>query len=54
MTRQSVTFRIAADPPKRLDKALSRDVPEEAALSRSRIAALLEKGAVLVDGVVAR
>ncbi|MEL6594940.1 MAG: RluA family pseudouridine synthase [Pseudomonadota bacterium] len=52
MTRQSVTFRIAADPPKRLDKALSRDVPEEAALSRSRIAALLDKGAVTVDGVV--
>ena len=29
---------IAENPPKRLDKAIARDVPEEAALSRSRLA----------------
>ncbi|WP_380054180.1 RluA family pseudouridine synthase [Falsihalocynthiibacter sp. SS001] len=43
---------IAADPPKRLDKALSRDVPAEASLSRSRLAKLLEEGAVKQNGVV--
>ena len=32
-----VSFRIEEDPPARLDKALSRDVPDEAALSRSRL-----------------
>ncbi len=37
---------IAADPPARLDKALARDVPEEAALSRSRLARLIADGAV--------
>ncbi|MCT8160821.1 RluA family pseudouridine synthase [Pseudoruegeria sp. SHC-113] len=41
---------IAADPPRRLDKALSRDVPEEAALSRSRLAKLIEAGDVLRAG----
>ena len=50
---EPVTFRIAADPPSRLDKALARDVPEAAALSRSRIARLLEAGAVRVNGAVA-
>lgn len=43
---------IAADPPDRLDKALARDVPEEAALSRSRLARLLADGAVTRDGTV--
>lgn len=38
----------------RLDKALARDVPEEAALSRTRLARLLEEGAITVDGVVWR
>jgi 23S rRNA pseudouridine1911/1915/1917 synthase len=38
---------IGADPPSRLDKALARDVPEEAHLSRSRLARLLEDGAVM-------
>lgn len=42
------------DPPQRLDKALSRDVPEQAALSRSRLAKLLEAGAVQVNGTVAQ
>lgn len=37
---------IAADPPKRLDKALSRDVPEAASLSRSRLAKLIAAGDV--------
>ncbi|MGR3498035.1 MAG: RluA family pseudouridine synthase [Limimaricola soesokkakensis] len=49
----TVRFIIADDPPARLDKALARDVPEQAALSRSRIAKLLAEGAVRVDGVVA-
>ncbi len=41
---------IAADPPPRLDRALARDVPEAAALSRSRLARMLAEGAVLQDG----
>ena len=46
-------FEIGENPPSRLDKALSRDVPEDAALSRTRLARLLESGAVQVNGVVA-
>ncbi len=42
---------IAADPPPRLDKALARDVPANAALSRSRLARLIEDGAVTRDGL---
>ena len=45
-----ITFQIHDDPPKRLDKALARDVPPEAQLSRSRIAKLIADGAVRVDG----
>ncbi|MDF1873556.1 RluA family pseudouridine synthase [Vannielia sp.] len=45
-----VTFTIAADPPPRLDKALSRDVPESASLSRSRLVRLIAEGAVRVNG----
>jgi 23S rRNA pseudouridine1911/1915/1917 synthase len=52
MTSRFVTFQIAENPPARLDKALSRDVPEEAALSRTRLARLIESGAVTVDGAV--
>jgi 23S rRNA pseudouridine1911/1915/1917 synthase len=52
MSSNKVTFHIAADPPQRLDKAIARDVPEAAALSRSRLARLLEAGAVSVDGQV--
>ena len=37
---------IRPDPPARLDKALARDVPHDAALSRSRIARLIAEGAV--------
>lgn len=43
---------LAADPPSRLDKALARDVPEEAALSRTRLARLISGGAVRVNGAV--
>lgn len=50
MGTSRVSFTIAADPPPRLDKALARDVPESAALSRTRLARLLEEGAVLVNG----
>ncbi|MBB93486.1 MAG: RNA pseudouridine synthase [Rhodobacteraceae bacterium] len=47
-----VSFSLADNPPSRLDKALSRDVPESAALSRTRLARLISDGAVTVDGVV--
>lgn len=47
-----IQFVIAASPPPRLDKALGRDVPEAASLSRSRLAKLIADGAVTVDGVV--
>ncbi len=43
---------IGANPPPRLDKALARDVPEEAALSRTRLAKLIDEGAVRVAGDV--
>ena len=43
---------IAATPPDRLDKALARDVPEQAALSRSRLARLIADGAVRWNGSV--
>lgn len=51
-TERTVTVTIGAAPPDRLDKALARDVPEEAALSRSRLARLIAEGAVLHNGVV--
>lgn len=41
-----------SDPPARLDKALSRDVPEAAHLSRTRLARLIADGAVQVNGAV--
>ena len=41
---------IGAAPPDRLDKALARDVPEEAALSRSRLTRMIADGAVSADG----
>ncbi|MEX0319269.1 MAG: RluA family pseudouridine synthase [Ruegeria sp.] len=52
MGTRLIEFTIAAAPPPRLDKALSRDVPAEAALSRTRLARLIAEGAVRVDGVV--
>ncbi len=48
-----VSFTIGANPPSRLDKALARDVPEEFALSRTRLASLLGAGEVRVNGAVA-
>ena len=47
-----ITFLIQSDPPKRLDKALSRDVPEQADISRSQLVQLLVKGAVQIDGQI--
>ena len=48
----SLTVVISADPFPRLDKALSRDVPEDANLSRSRLAKLIAAGQVVLNGVV--
>ncbi|TKA96401.1 RluA family pseudouridine synthase [Cereibacter changlensis] len=42
---------IGENPPDRLDKALAREVPEEAALSRSRLMKLIAEGAVALEGV---
>ncbi len=53
MGSRQISFVIAENPPKRLDKALSRDVPEEATLSRTRLTRLLEAGSIQVNGVVA-
>ena len=52
MGSRQIEFIIAEDPPKRLDKAVSRDVPAEATLSRTRLARLIEAGSVTVDGAV--
>lgn len=54
MSRILIPVAIGVDPPDRLDRALARDVPEEAALSRSRLARLLAEGAVSRDGSVVR
>ncbi|TDK51746.1 RluA family pseudouridine synthase [Antarcticimicrobium luteum] len=51
MASRIVGFEIAAAPPPRLDKALARDVPDEAALSRTRLVRLIAEGAVRIDGV---
>ncbi len=45
---------IPANPPERLDKALALAVPEDAALSRSRLARLIAEGAVTGPQGVAR
>jgi 23S rRNA pseudouridine1911/1915/1917 synthase len=52
MGQDLLGFIIGANPPPRLDKALARDVPEAAALSRTRLARLIEEGAVRVGGAV--
>jgi 23S rRNA pseudouridine1911/1915/1917 synthase len=52
MGQDPLSFRIADDPPLRLDKALARDVPEAAALSRMRLGRLVAGGAVRVNGAV--
>jgi 23S rRNA pseudouridine1911/1915/1917 synthase len=52
MPLTTVRFTIQEAPPPRLDKALARDVPEQAALSRTRLLRLLSEGAVAIDGLV--
>jgi 23S rRNA pseudouridine1911/1915/1917 synthase len=47
-----VTVLIGPDPASRLDKALGDAVPEEEALSRSRLGRLIAEGAVAVNGAV--
>ena len=49
---RTIRFTLGAEPPRRLDSALARDVPAEAALSRSRLSRLIAAGAVRVDGAV--
>ncbi len=51
---RTVTFTFGEAPPPRLDKALARDVPEEANLSRTRLGKLIEQGAVRIAGQVVR
>jgi 23S rRNA pseudouridine1911/1915/1917 synthase len=51
MPSSQVFVTIGSDPPERLDKALSRFVPEEAHLSRSRLARLIAEGAVALAGM---
>ncbi|MEP1961954.1 RluA family pseudouridine synthase [Tateyamaria sp.] len=53
MSSNRISFILGDEPPARLDKAIARDVPEDAALSRTRLARLMAEGAVRVDGVVA-
>ncbi|MEO0653992.1 MAG: RluA family pseudouridine synthase [Pseudomonadota bacterium] len=52
MSATPVIVTIRPDPPRRLDKALARDVPEAAHLSRTRLAALIAEGAVTRGGAV--
>ena len=52
MSITSVRFRISEAPPSRLDKAVARDVPEDASLSRTRLSRLITDGAVKVNSVV--
>lgn len=54
MSHRRITFTIADAPPPRLDKALARDVPEDANLSRTRLGRLIENGAVMIAGQVVR
>jgi len=51
MNERILQVTIGPDPADRLDKALARDVPEAAALSRSRLARLIAEGAVSRDGL---
>jgi 23S rRNA pseudouridine1911/1915/1917 synthase len=47
----SLAVTIGEDAPARLDKALAAAVPEEAALSRSRLMRMISEGAISRDGV---
>jgi len=48
---EAILITIPQDAPARLDKALATLVPEGAALSRSRLARMIDEGAVSRDGV---
>ena len=50
MASSLIRVTLGDDPPPRLDKALARDVPDEAHLSRSRLSKLIAEGAVRKDG----
>ena len=52
MKTTQITFAIGPNPPPRLDKALGRDVPVSASLSRSRLSKLIADGAVTIDGTI--
>ena len=52
MSHRRISFVIADTPPPRLDKALARDVPEDANLSRTRLLRLITDGAVQIDSFV--
>lgn len=52
MPSSIIHITIGENPPPRLDKALARDVPEAAHLSRSRLARLIASGAVRRGGAV--
>ena len=47
----TLTVVIGENPPDRLDKALAREVPEQASLSRSRLMKMIAEGNVLRDGL---
>ena len=49
MTTTLIEFQIAADPPQRLDKALFRDAPAQAELSRTYLTRLILAGAVRIN-----
>ena len=49
-TDETLSVSIGDDAPARLDKALAAAVPEEAALSRSRLMRMIADGAVSLDG----
>ncbi|TRD21595.1 RluA family pseudouridine synthase [Palleronia caenipelagi] len=50
MAERCLQITIGDNPPPRLDKALARDVPDDAHLSRSRLARLITEGQVLRGG----
>jgi 23S rRNA pseudouridine1911/1915/1917 synthase len=52
MGQGHLSVRIQDDPPPRLDKALSRDVPDDANLSRTRLARMIADGQVTLNGAV--
>ena len=47
-----ITFSILSRPPSRLDKALSRDAPAQAGLSRTRLTRLITGGHIQIDGKI--